>query len=288
MIAYYNGKFLPEEDINISPNDRGFLYGDGVFDTMRATQRRIVSYRQHYDRLNGACRRTEIKLSFSEKDLRHMLGDLLIKNELQEAYIRITISRGVGDQFGFGYSGGMKPSVLIVVRPFKSVPEVVYENGVKTDFEYSPLFNSHDHQSKIKSLSAQAYVMAKQNALKNNCYETIFVDAFDNVYEGSATNLFLIKNGILLTPTVESGILPGTTRERVIEIAKERLGLTVFEKQITQSETLDADEIFLTNTNIQILPVTQVGEKKIGKGKAGKITRRVLDTFRQTLIEILE
>jgi branched-chain amino acid aminotransferase len=286
--AYCNGKFISEESIVISPNDRGFLYGDGVFDSLRAVQKKIVSYRAHFDRLTGNCRRADIRLPFSEKDLRHLLGDLLIKNDLSDAYLRITITRGIGDQFGYGYAKEIKPTVLMVARPFKSVPEQIYEKGVSIEFEQSSLFNSHDRLTKIKSLSAQAYVLAKQNALKQNCYETVFVDAFDNIYEGTSSNIFFIKNETLVTPFLDAGILPGTTRERVKDIAKEKLRMTVVERQVTKSELLDADEIFLTNTNIQVLPVIRASGVAIGAGRPGLTTRRILDTFRQTLIEILE
>lgn len=287
-IAYYNGKFLNESDISLSPNDRGFLYGDGVFDSMRSVNKSVISYRAHYDRLEETCRRTDIKLPLDTAGLRHVLADLLIKNELSDAYLRVSISRGVVDQFGFGYSNKMKPTVLVAVRPIKNIPDHLYENGVKVDFEYSPIFNSLEQRSKIKSLSAQIYVQAKQKALDKSCYEMLFMDSFENVYEGSSSNIFIVKNGTVYTPPITSGILPGTTRARVIQICTQKMTVQVTEKLISKNEVYQADEVFLTNTNIQILPVTQVGETKISNGKIGTLTRQILTTFRQTLIEILE
>lgn len=287
-IAYYNGKFLNESDIAISPNDRGFLYGDGVFDTMRSVNRSVISYRAHYDRLEESCRRTGIKLTLDPPALRHVLADLFVKNEVSDAYIRVSISRGTGDQFGFGYSTTMKPTILVAVRPIKNIPDHLYESGVAIDFEYTPMFNSLEKQSKLKSLSAQTYVLAKQKALKKNCYEMIFMDSLGNVYEGSSSNLFIIINGTVSTPPTASGILPGTTRARVIRICDEKMKIKVSEKPISQNEMFQADEIFLTNTNIQVLPVTQAGKKLISNGSIGPITKQILNTFRQTLIEILE
>ena len=287
-IAYYNGKFLNESDIAISPNDRGFLYGDGVFDTMRSVNRSVISYRAHYDRLEESCRRTGIKLTLDPVALRHVLADLFIKNELSDAYIRVSISRGAGDQFGFGYSKDMKPTIVIAVRPGRVIPEHLYESGVKVDFECLPVFSSSVQGSKLKSLSAQSFVQAKQTALNKNCYEMLLMDSFENVYEGSSSNVFIVKNGTMFTPPVSSGILPGTTRARVIQICTQKMTVQVTEKLISKNEMFQADEIFLTNTNIQILPVTQAGQIKISNGTIGIITRKILSTFRQTLIEILE
>lgn len=287
-IAYYNGKFLNESDIAISPNDRGFLYGDGVFDTMRSVNRSVISYCAHYDRLEESCRRTGIKLTLDPPALRHVLADLFLKNELSDAYIRVSITRGTADQFGFGYSNTMKPTILVAVRPIKDIPDHLYENGVTIDFEYAPMFNSLEKKSKLKSLSAQTYVLAKQKALTKNCYEMIFMDSLGNVYEGSSSNVFIVNNGTIFTPPVSSGILPGTTRARVLQICTQKMTVQVTEKMISKNEIFQADEIFLTNTNIQILPVTQAGQIKISNGKIGIITRQILSTFRQTLIEILE
>ncbi len=287
-IAYFNGKFVSEDRIAISPNDRGFLYGDGVFETMRAVKGGIISFHAHIERLKDGCQRTGLRWPFTNEEPRVILHDLLQKNALKDAYVRITITRGIGEQFGFGYAKDLRPTLLVAVRPIKDIPAQLYEKGVKIDFAISSLFGSHDHESKIKSLSAQPFVMAKQSALDQGCYETVFMDALGHVYEGSSSNLFIIEDGTLYTPPIQSGILPGTTRARVVEIAKSKLGLSVFEAKITKAQVLSAEEVFLTNTNIQILPVNQAGTKKIGNGAIGPVTRRLLDVFRQTLIEILE
>lgn len=287
-VAYYNGKYLPETDITISPNDRGFLYGDGVFETMRTLQRRIISYHSHFDRLQDGCSRSGINLTITQTELRNIMAELLIKNELQDAYVRVNVTRGIGDQFGFGYSTNMKPTLLVVVRPSKTIPETLYEKGVNIDFQFTSLFNSHEKTSKIKSLSAQSYVLAKQKALDSNCYEMILMDAFETVYEGTSSNLFIIKDETILTPPLQAGILPGTTRGRVIEIISKKLKMTVVQNTFSRNDVLQADEIFLTNTNIQVLPVTRAERTIISGGKIGKITGHILNTFRQTLIEIME
>ena len=286
--SYYNGKYIPEIDVAVSPHDRGFLYGDGVFESMRAVQRRVVSYKAHFERLQEGCRRSDIKLSVTLPELRHIIGELLIRNELSDAYIRVSITRGIGDQFGYGYSRNINPTILAVIRPNKTIPDALYEKGVKISFQFSSLFNSIDQTGKTKSLSAQTFVMAKQKALDNTCYETIFMDAFETVYEGTSSNLFIVKNDRVLTPPLEAGILAGTTRARVIEVVTEKLKMALIQKTFSKQDVLEADEIFLTNTNIQILPVTQADQVQISGGKAGAITKTILKNFRQSLIEILE
>lgn len=286
--AYYNGKYLPENEISISPHDRGFLYGDGVFDTMRSVQRRVISYKAHYERLYDGGLRCGIKLRQTLPELRHVIADLFIKNNLHDAYIRISVTRGIGDQFGFGYSKDLDPTVLVCIRPSKTIPENLYDKGVKIDFQFTPLFASVEKSTKVKSLSAQTYVLAKQKALDNNSYETVFMDAFETIYEGTSSNIFIIKNGVVLTPPLEAGILEGITRARVIELLKDKLNIPLEEKTFSKGESLQANEIFLTNTNIQVLPVTRAGTTVISGAKIGEITKTILDTFRQTLIEILE
>ncbi len=286
-IAFYNDTYLPESAVAISPSDRGFLYGDGVFDTLRAIKRGVVSYHEHFNRLKDDCQRMRIPLNYSPSDVRHILGELLLRNDLLDAYIRITVTRGTGDQFGFGFSKTMKPNFLVMVRPRKEIPESLYQKGVKIDFQKTNFFNSHDGRG-MKSLSAQRNVLPKQEALDKNCYEMIFMDFFETVYEGTSSNIFIIKNKTVFTPPVLAGVLPGVTRERVIYLLKNKLNLPLSQSTFSKNDVLEADEIFLTNTNIEVLPVSQTEEITVGRGNIGDWTKHILDSFRQTLIEILE
>jgi branched-chain amino acid aminotransferase len=286
-IAYYNGEYRSEDAIAISPNDRGLLYGDGVFDTLRAAKQSIVSFHEHFERLKDNCQRVSIPLNYSPAEIRHILGELLNRNAISDAYIRITITRGIGEQFGFGFSKNIKPNFLTVVRPRKDIPEALYQKGVRIAFQQTNLFNRSEGRG-IKSLSAQKYVLPKQEALNNNCYEMILTDFFDTVYEGTSSNIFIVKNNTVVTAPVTAGVLPGITRERVIYLLNNRLSIPIAQKTFSKNEVLEADEVFLTNTNIEILPVTQADEKLIGTGKIGNVTQHILDSFRQTLIEILE
>ncbi len=281
-IAYYNGRFCDESEIRIAPTDRGLLLGDGVFDSMRAVQNRIVSFAAHDRRLREACRVARIPLVITTGDLREILGKLLTRNQLAEAYLRITISRGDSDPGGFGFSKEIKPNTLIQIRPTKTIPTTLYEKGVAIGFEsFIP------HIPAIKSLSMIHHVLAKQNALDQNCFENIFCDTFDRIYEGSSSNVFIVKNGVIYTPPLK-GVLPGVTRERVIHILKEKLKIPIEEVFFSKKDLLEAEECFLTNSSIEIMPVTKIMNSSLSDGLPGSLTGLIHQTFRQTKIEILE
>ncbi len=281
-MAYYNGKISDESEVSISPTNRGFLFGDGVFDSLKSIQGRIVSFSAHYQRLLNSCRRVMIPIPFTATDLRHTLDELLKKNKLQDAYIRITISRGESEPGGFGYSGSIKPSCLIQIRESKKIPEQLYSKGVAIGF-----VNFVPSNFGIKSLSMIHHVLAKQDALNDSIFENIFCDAFENVYEGSSTNIFIIKDSAVITPPLEKGVLPGTTRERVIYLCR-HMGIPVNESFFSKRDVLNADECFLTNTTIEILPAVKAANQVIGKGCPGPHTLTLQQAFKQTRIEILE
>ncbi|MCB0834768.1 MAG: aminotransferase class IV family protein [Bacteroidetes bacterium] len=287
-IAWFNGKFLTEDRIEISCNDRGFLYGDGLFETMRSIDHKVIGFRAHMERLRVSCQETRIPFDKPVADLRYVLGELLKKNQIADATVRLTVTRGIGDRFGFGFSDDLKPNWLMQVRPVKEIPESLYEQGVKISLQISPHFHPARKKPKVKSLSAMEYALAKQSALDDHSYDTVLMDTQENVYEGTSSNLFLFSDGRLVTPPLKAGILPGVTRARVLQIARSRLGLTVDERLPSKSELLGASEVFLTNTNVDILPVTRCGARKIGIGSAGLMTRQILETYRKTLVEILE
>ncbi len=281
-LAYYNGSFVSEADVALSPLDRGFLYGDGLFETLRSVKRSIISYRDHYERLAAGCARIRINLPLTLAEMRHAIADLLIKNSLENAAIRITVSRGPASQFGYGFSEASRPVVLILVRPSKVIPDDLYQKGVGAEF-----MTLH-HASPLKSLSALPYVLAKQAALDRQCYEMILHDEAGIVLEGTSSNIFMVHDSEVLTPSLDLSILPGITRKRVLQLLEERLNHPVRETIIPREDLMKASEVFLTNTNVQVLPVTRAGQATIGSGRVGPVTLEIINTFRQTLPEILE
>ncbi|NUM81291.1 aminotransferase class IV [bacterium] len=286
MIAFYNGNYSPEKNIAVSCTDRGFLYGDGLFETLRCVNRSVVSYYDHFDRFRDGCQRARIPLPYSAVEIREMITELLQRNALTDATVRITITRGTTDQFGFGFSASAEPSFLIMIRPNKKLPAELYQNGVSIDFSHFPIMP--ESGVALKSTSAQYYALMKQAALDQQCYEMILCDHFDKILEGTSSNVFIVSAGTVATPPLSKGVLEGITRKRVMDIIQNKLQLSFAENSFSKKELLAADEIFLTNTNVEVLPVTRAGVKAISNGKIGPITQKILNTFRQTLIEILE
>lgn len=281
-IAFHNGKFIDESDLRISPLDRGFLYGDGLFETLRAVERSIVSFSDHFERLTDGCNKTKITFPFTMAEIRHAIGELLVRNELRDATIRLAISRGVSDQFGFGF-GRLTPTVVMLIRPVKKIPDDLYSKGVSVTF-----MNHPSVVTRYKTTSAQVYALAKQAALDNGSYETILTGEQDVLLEGTSSNVFLLYNGTAYTPGLDLGILPGVTRKRVIHLFHTKLDLPIEETSLGRKALHGAEEVFLTNTNVQILPVTKVDGTVIGQGRIGPITEKLIRIFRQTLVEILE
>lgn len=282
FIAYRNGKFLPESQISLSCMDRGFLYGDGVFETMRSTQAGVLAFYDHYERFKDGADRLRIPMPLRPIDLRSAIRDLLMQNNLIDATIRCTLTRGLTDSFGFGFSQSARPTLVLAARPARKLPDDIYRKGVAVELQTADWI--HDG---IKSTSSQSYVMAKQLALDKGSYDTLLVRSDDIVMEGTSSNVFIIQKGTVRTPPLSDGILPGITRKRVIELLNDRMSIPFAETAFTKSELLSADEVFLTNTNVDVLPVTRIAGQKISD-VIGEITSKIQMHFRQTLVEIAQ
>ncbi len=282
-IAFHNGKFIEESDLRISPMDRGFLYGDGLFETLRAVDRSVISFTDHWERLTLGCERVRIPPPQTMAEVRHAIAELLVRNNLRDAVIRLALTRGATDQFGYGFSDKLVPTIVIMVRPVKKIPEDLYTKGVAV-----AVMEKAQAVSAFKTTSAQSYALAKQAALDKGCYESILVGTQGEILEGTSSNVFLWYQGAAYTPALQLGILPGITRQRVIHLLKTKLHAPVEETTLDRKTLSSADEIFLTNTNVQILPVTRVENQVISNGRIGPMTQTLLNVFRQSMVEILE
>lgn len=254
----------------VSVFDRGFLYGDGLFETMRSYGGRIFKLDEHLSRLFRSSKVLKIKMPYSKKELKRAVHRDLKAARIKDAYIRLTLTRGEGT-FNFKHDSRMKPNVVVTVKEFKGYPDIFYFRGISAKIsdirqnEYSPL-------SGIKSLNFLDHIIARMRAQDEGFYEAILTNTKGHVAEAATSNIFLVKRGMLLTPSLDSGILPGITRRAVIRIAR-KLGIRVAEKAITQKELAGADEIFLTNSLGEIFPVVRVGKIAIGNGLPGEMTK---------------
>lgn len=276
-IAYLNGKLLPFSEAKISIDDRGFLYGDGLFETMRAYGGRVFQLAAHWRRLVAGAEVILLDLPFSAEELETAVYETLEANTLTEAVIRLSVSRGVSER-GIKFPAVTKPTVAMVVREFHPYPAEFYLDGISI----ITLSDTRSDLSAIKSLNFLPNILAKREAEKQDAFEAVFVDAQGFVTEGTVSNIFLVRDGELLTPPPDLRVLPGVTREVVMELARKE-NIVCREEQFTKLNMLGADEIFLTNTTVEIMPAAMVDGKRIGQGKAGKITKVLSQRYKELL-----
>lgn len=275
---YLNGHYVLKNEAKISIFDRGFLYGDGLFETMRSYDGKIFKLKEHLDRLYNSSRELSIEVRFNKIQLEKDIYGLLKMNDLRNAYIRLTVSRGASEE-GIVPSNKNESTVVIFAKEFHSYPDFLYENGMKTI-----IVKARQDQSSVlvkhKTLNFLISVLAKIEVKEAGVDEGIFLNYNDSVAEGAVSNIFIVKNNVLITPANEDGILPGITRETVIELAKELL-LEIEERHIKKEEIFSCGECFLTNSLMEIMPVALVDGVRIGNGRVGKITKLLSANYKK-------
>lgn len=275
--VYLNGKFVKEKYAKISVFDAGLFYGWGAFETMRSYDGKIFRLDAHLDRLFGSLKFLMIKINFTKLQLKTAVSELIKKNQIKNGYIRITVTAGKTEG-QLNLNNRQKSNLFIIARKLKpSAKKAITAQiaGLKR--------NDGSLLSGLKSANYLENILAKMDAKKRGFDEAILLNTKGFVAEAATANLFLVKNGNLLTPSLDSGILPGITRQVIIEIAKKE-GIGVKENKIKLNELLSAQEIFLTNSIIEILPVARIGAKKIGAGKIGPLTERLSRLYRNKIL----
>ncbi|MEW6087238.1 MAG: aminotransferase class IV [bacterium] len=280
MFININGKFYKEKDAKISVLDRGFLYGDGVFETMRVYKGRIFTLEKHLDRFKNSCGKILLRIPKSMKEIEAGLYKTLKENKLEDkdAVLRMSITRGTGP-FGLSIEGCSNPVIVIGARAFYPYPEKFYTKGVKVNILKRFRVYSSSILGGIKSNNYLLNVLARNEAPESGSFETVLVNEKGHVTEGTVSNIFLVKNGVLITPPVSVGILPGITRGIVLELAG-KMNIEIREKLFKPDFIYSADEMFLTNISIEILPVGKVNGKIINSGKPGEMTVELIYKFR--------
>ena len=283
-IVYYNGDLLPADKLAISPFNRGLLYGDGVFETLRAYGGRVFRLDQHLTRMHEGLQVLRIESQWNAHDIKRAINELLNRNKVSEAALRISVFRGDGE--GPEPPEGLQPSILISAKPFNTYGEQDYAKGFSAHLvsmrrsSYSPL-------SRIKSLNYLDNILARLEAREHNAQEALLLNTLGWVAEGATSNIFIIKDKILITPPVDAGILPGITRAAGLEIA-DSLNLQAREETFSPEELLRADEAFLTNSLMEIMPLVMLNEKKIGSGKPGPLTELLHQGYRELVNKELQ
>ena len=277
---WINGKFVDHDKAKISVFDRGFMYGDGVFETMRSYAGTVFKLDRHIDRIFKAMDAIGIRHRYPKKCIEKAINSALRANHLSGAYIKLTVTRGEG-RFGISYKDDFCANVVIVAKEFAGYPSWMFDDGL--DVKVIGVQNEMSIISRIKSLNYLPHILARLDAKRLGFDEAILTNTKGRITEGTTSNIFIVKNNELITPSEQSGILPGITRGVIIEIAK-KLKINVKEKLVTRRELLGADELFLTNSLAELLPVTKVDSKPIGGGDVGDITKLLRISYQKAVI----
>jgi len=280
LFVYIDGKFYPESEAKISVFDHGLLYGDGVFEGIRAYNGRVFKLEEHINRLYESAKTVDIQIPLSKEEFKDVVIELLRKNKLKDAYIRPIVTRGVG-RLGMDPRHCKKPTIIIIQQRLEEYPLTVTRGrtvrAVISSTRRNPPFCL---PPMVKSLNYQNNVLAKIEAIHAGADDAIMLDWRGYVCEGTGDNIFIFKGGALITPPLYAGILPGITRHTIIEIAK-RLGMEVLERDITVHELYNADEAFLAATGSEIQPLVDVDGRKIGTGEPGPIFMKIKEEFKK-------
>jgi len=283
MFAFLNGEIIREQEAKISILDRGFLYGDGVFETLRAYRGVIFKIKEHIDRLQKSLEKIYIPLTLSREEISNNLYSLLRKNNLYDAYLRIMITRGISEP-GLVPAKETTPTMVIITRPFSGYPARMYEEGVAIITSNIRHVPPSTLDPTVKSLNFLPHILASIEARNKGAREGLLLSQEGYVAEGTVSNIFMVKENIIFTPPVAVGILNGITRITVIELAREA-GYTVRESLLSPQDLYEGDECFLTSTLYEVMPVTQVDGRPIGGGKPGPVSRHLLSLFREKVFE---
>ena len=286
MWVYLNDRFVPQEEAVVSVFDHGFLYGDGVYETLRAYRGRVFQLAEHLARLERSASRIQLHLPIGRERLAGLVRESLKRNQLQEAHLRITVSRGTGE-IGLDPALCKAPTLVIIAKPFQPYPDSLYTDGVSVMIAKTRRNLPEALPPQVKSLNFLNNILAKMEAKAAGAHEALLLNHRGDVTEGTTSNVFVVQGGRLRTPAVECGILEGITRSLVLQLANE-LEIPTDEARLTVEDLLRAEECFLTNTTQEVLPVTRLDGRMIGDGRPGEITRRLHASFRACLDRFLD
>lgn len=276
LFIYCNGEYVHKSKATVSLFDHGFLYGDGVFEGIRAYNGRVFKLREHLDRLYDSARAIALEIPMSKEEMGKVILETLRRNKLRDAYIRPLVTRGVGD-LGLDPRKCPKPGVFIITQPWGAMYGDLYEVGL-TGVTVSVRRNAADALSpNIKSLNYLNNILAKIEANEKGGDEAIFFDSNGYLSEGSGDNIFIVKNGKVYTPPTINN-LKGITRATAIELLEE-MKIPISVENLGMFDLYTADEIFVTGTAAEAAPLVKVDGRKIGNGKPGPITKKMIEAF---------
>lgn len=282
LLIYIDGKYYPKSEAKISVYDHGLLYGDGVFEGIRAYNGIVFKLKEHIDRLYLSAHPMFLEIPLTKAELTEAVLETIRKNNLKDAYIRLVVTRGVGD-LGLDPRKCPKATIIIITEPKLQLhsPEKL-ENGISTFITWVRRNSVDAATHEMKSLNYLNSILGKIEANNVGADEALCLDKTGYVCEGVGENIFIVQNDKILTPTLASGALNGITRALVMKIAN-KLGYEIIERNITPTELFTADEVFFTGTAAEIAPISKVNDRVIGSGKLGPVTRKILQEFQKAI-----
>ena len=274
---FLNGKIIPDTDGNISSGDRGFLYGDGIYETLRSYKGIPFKLYEHLERMRHSAKQLRISFDYTNEDIDGWIKELFKKNRSQDAYIRITLSRGTGGG-RLQMDDNIEPTTMVQVKPLTPYDRRLYEEGmslVVSNYKRSTScpISCHKTTNLLKS------IMMKEEANKRSADEAIIVNTDEYVTECVVSNIFFVNNGRVVTPSLNTNILPGITRRTVLDICKES-SIPAGEECFKVETLLNADEVFITNSLMEIMPVSKIENYDIGEVIPGKITQQLMNAYK--------
>lgn len=283
MFVYFNGDFIKASEARVSIFDHGFLYGDGLFETLRVYDGMPFKFEEHMDRFYSGANYLGINVPLVRSVIRKAIEVLIEKNNLEDAVARVMLTRGEGD-IGLDTDLCPNPTILITVRGHMPLSQEIYDNGIKLTIVSKLKTPPQVIDPSVKSNNYLSNILARAEAKEKGAFEGIMLNIEGYVAECTTSNIFLIKNDQIVTPTLASGILKGIARETVIEIANS-FDITVEERFVLPEEIYDADECFITNSLMEIVPVSECDGTKISNGNPGIVTMNIMKEYKKSVQE---
>ncbi len=272
--VFLNGAFVADDEARVSVFDQGFLYGDGIFESFRSVGDRLYQFPQHYQRLLQSAEALCYPITFSERELEGILLELRRKNGLDDAYYRITITRGKG-QIGFQREMDNDLTCLVIGREFQGFDSACYQNGIHLKLARTRRNAPEAINPKIKSISNLNSLLGKLEAKTAGVAEVIMLNNKEQICEGASSNIFWTKDQWVFTPDASTGLLEGVTRSTIMRLCEQRMNLRVITGEFKLQDLKFSDEVFITSTSLEVMPVVQVDDFTINQGRVGPIAREL-------------
>jgi branched-chain amino acid aminotransferase len=278
-VVYVNGRISGADEAVVPVFDHGFLYGEGVYETLRTYRKQPFLFERHMRRLRQSASLMALDVPFTDADLLARIRETMAAHPaLEEAYIRVLLTRGVGE-LSYNLAACPTPTLVIIVKPFPGQPEATFARGIRVALVGVRRNHPQALNPAIKSNNLLNNALAMQEALRSGADEALMQNQAGELVECSQSNFFVVRSRAVLTPPLTAGLLPGITREFVMEVAVE-LGLRCHEARLTPADLKSSDEAFITGTTREVTPVVAVDDRPIGSGQPGPVSRQLLAAFR--------